>query len=229
MATVKVARFDSRSERTKRQLIEAAEALMARHGVDGVSMRQIGQAVGAANPHVVGYHFGSKDALVAAVILHRLPEIEHDRRQQLERLGQSVEEAPTDELVRILFRPLVEAPQFGRSDEYPRFLSAAAGSGYVAIWDAVCGQFDLTVRMIAAIRQRLGIHEAALSLRLRAASYLASAMLDFLREGEIADPALQGRLRRECLEQIVAVFCRPEPNAQAGAEAGADISRKDCR
>lgn len=210
MAIASVSRIDSRSERTKLQLIEAAERLIAQHGVDAVSMRQIGVEAGCANPHVVGYHFGSKDALVAAVILNRLPQIEADRRFQLGQLGESPDALAVDELVRILFRPLVDAPSFGRTDEYPRFLAAAARSGSIAIWDAVGSQFDLTLSIIDAIRTRLAVPRDIMSLRLRSASYLASAMLDYLRDKQIAECSNERRLREECLSQIVAVFCRDE-------------------
>jgi AcrR family transcriptional regulator len=58
---------------TKEQLVVAAERLIAEHGVDGVSMLQIGAAAGSANKSVVQYHFGSKDQLVQAIFEYRLP------------------------------------------------------------------------------------------------------------------------------------------------------------
>ena len=57
-------RRDPRREATARALIEAAESLFGQAGVDGVSTRQIGAAIGSANTNVVAYHFGAKDALI---------------------------------------------------------------------------------------------------------------------------------------------------------------------
>jgi AcrR family transcriptional regulator len=58
---------------TKEQLVATAERLFALHGIDGVSLRQIGAAAGIGNNSAVQYHFGSKEGLVKAILLHRLP------------------------------------------------------------------------------------------------------------------------------------------------------------
>jgi AcrR family transcriptional regulator len=67
---------------TKEQIVLAAERLFAAHGLDGVSLRQIGAAAGNANNSAVQYHFGSKDQLVRAIFEHRLPHL-HERRRLL--------------------------------------------------------------------------------------------------------------------------------------------------
>ena len=67
---------------TKAQIIDAAERLFAAHGLDGVSLRQIGAAAGNANNSAVQYHFGSKDQLVRAILDTRLPPLD-ERRQML--------------------------------------------------------------------------------------------------------------------------------------------------
>ena len=58
---------------TKEQILLAAERMIADRGVDGVSMRQIGTAVGSGNNSAVLYHFGSKEKLVEAIFEYRLP------------------------------------------------------------------------------------------------------------------------------------------------------------
>jgi AcrR family transcriptional regulator len=50
------------------------------HGIDGVSLRQVAAEAGSANNSAVHYHFGSKDALIAAIFEHRLPQIVRERR-----------------------------------------------------------------------------------------------------------------------------------------------------
>jgi AcrR family transcriptional regulator len=64
---------------TKEQIILAAERMIADHGVDGVSMRQIGTAVGSGNNSAVLYHFGSKEKLVQAIFEYRLPRLRERR------------------------------------------------------------------------------------------------------------------------------------------------------
>jgi AcrR family transcriptional regulator len=63
---------------TKEQIVLAAERLFAEHGIDGVSLRQIGAALGKGNGSAVQYHFGSKEALVQAIFEYRLPTL-HER------------------------------------------------------------------------------------------------------------------------------------------------------
>jgi AcrR family transcriptional regulator len=57
------------------RLIEVAERLFAEHGLDGVSLRQIAAEAGTLNNSAVRYHFGSREALVTAIIEYRLPHI----------------------------------------------------------------------------------------------------------------------------------------------------------
>lgn len=67
----------------KQQLVLTAERLFAQRGLDGVPLRQIGTEAGMANKSAVQYHFGSKDGLVRAILLHRLDHLTH-RRQLLD-------------------------------------------------------------------------------------------------------------------------------------------------
>jgi AcrR family transcriptional regulator len=64
---------------TKEQILLVAERLIAEHGVDGVSMRQIGADVGSGNNSAVLYHFGSKEKLVQAIFAYRLPRLRERR------------------------------------------------------------------------------------------------------------------------------------------------------
>jgi AcrR family transcriptional regulator len=65
---------------TKEQLLTTAERLFALHGIDGVSLRQIGAAAGMGNNSAVQYHFGSKEELARAILLHRLPHLIQRRK-----------------------------------------------------------------------------------------------------------------------------------------------------
>jgi AcrR family transcriptional regulator len=64
----------------KQQLVLTAERLFAMHGVDGVPLRQIGTAAGMGNKSAVQYHFGSKEALLEAILASRL---EHLTRRRI--------------------------------------------------------------------------------------------------------------------------------------------------
>ncbi|MER7990261.1 TetR/AcrR family transcriptional regulator [Streptomyces noursei] len=60
--------YNRQGDATRQRLIKAAERLFAAHGVDAVSVRAINAAAGQG-PASVHYHFGSKENLVAAVLL----------------------------------------------------------------------------------------------------------------------------------------------------------------
>lgn len=55
---------------TRECIVRAALGLFAKHGIDGVSLRQIVAAAGQSNPSAVHYHFQSKEGLISAVIDH---------------------------------------------------------------------------------------------------------------------------------------------------------------
>lgn len=63
----------SRRGSTVDRLITVAERLFAQHGLDGVSLRQIAAEAGTSNNSAVRYHFGSKEALITAILEFRLP------------------------------------------------------------------------------------------------------------------------------------------------------------
>ena len=68
---------------TKEALLDQAEALFAKQGYKGTSLRQITAGAGV-NLAAVSYHFGSKEGLVAAVIARRLVPLNEQRRARIE-------------------------------------------------------------------------------------------------------------------------------------------------
>jgi AcrR family transcriptional regulator len=102
---------------TKETLVVAAERLFARHGIDGVSIRQILQEAGVANNSAVQYHFESKAGLVRAIVSYRAPYLEQRRRLLWAK-------APAGDLragIEAHFLPLVELAELAGS-HYMTFL-----------------------------------------------------------------------------------------------------------
>jgi AcrR family transcriptional regulator len=123
-------RNDPRREATRIALIEKAEALIAEFGVEGVSTRQIGAAIGSANNNVVAYHFGSKEELIAAIYHHRLPDIEARRASLFSTL---VDEGRDDDILALMdaiWRPLYEQQGADGKRSYIAFLAGLARSGW---------------------------------------------------------------------------------------------------
>ena len=76
-------RGDERELPTERRLLLAAERLFAERGVDAVSLRTINTAAGT-NVASLHYHYGSKEALLEALIRERSREIRNSRSSLLE-------------------------------------------------------------------------------------------------------------------------------------------------
>lgn len=78
MATARLSPAD-----TKTRILDAAESLFVNGGFDAMSMRQITSAAGV-NLAAVNYHFGTKDALIHAVLARRLDPLDTQRRAMLD-------------------------------------------------------------------------------------------------------------------------------------------------
>mgnify|MGYP001820542095 FL=1 len=92
---------------TKQRILDAAEHLFARDGYHATSLRGI-TTTADANLAAVNYHFGSKEALLEAVIVRRLDPLNEIRRSQLEALLQKAELAGELPCCREVLRAFVE-------------------------------------------------------------------------------------------------------------------------
>ncbi|MFF2392975.1 TetR/AcrR family transcriptional regulator [Nocardia sp. NPDC058114] len=92
---------------TRTRLVKTAERLFATHGVDAVSVRAVNAAAGLG-PASVNYHFGTKDDLLAAVLLDLGAGVRDRIRANVDALADR-EHAPTvDELVGAVTDPYRE-------------------------------------------------------------------------------------------------------------------------
>ncbi|MEV0357864.1 TetR/AcrR family transcriptional regulator [Nocardia sp. NPDC050697] len=98
---------------TDRRLVAAAERLFAERGIDAVSLRAVMAAAGA-NVASVHYHFGSKDALVRAVVRARGGEISVRRAELLD--AAAAAEPSARALAEAFVRPVAEAMATGGGD-----------------------------------------------------------------------------------------------------------------
>jgi AcrR family transcriptional regulator len=70
---------------TQTRILDAAEALFLLHGFEGASMRMLTAHAGV-NLAAINYHFGSKDALIEAVLRRRLDPMNASRIAALDQL-----------------------------------------------------------------------------------------------------------------------------------------------
>lgn len=78
---------------TTERILDAAEALFARHGVEATSLRSITSEAGV-NAAAIHYHFGSKESLLQALLSRRIAPLNQERLKQLDRLEAASGEGP---------------------------------------------------------------------------------------------------------------------------------------
>ena len=110
-----------RSVETRELILATAERLFAQHGVEAVSNRQVSEAAGQSNNFAVGYHFGTKDDLVVAIVRRQSEPIERRRIDMLAKVSGSPE---LRDWISCLVRPITEhlAAQ-GSPTWYARFIA----------------------------------------------------------------------------------------------------------
>jgi AcrR family transcriptional regulator len=92
------------SAQTRRRVLASALAMFAEHGVDGVSIREIGSAAGVSLA-TVHHYFGSKEELYSACIDSMYAELVAMRPQLAAELGKGGKPAELiDRIVRAAFR-----------------------------------------------------------------------------------------------------------------------------
>lgn len=92
----------------RERLLDAAERLYARQGIDGVSLREITRAAEQRNASVVQYHFGSRAGLVRAVVERHMHVVDTARRAMLDALESAKRPADAHEVMAVLVEPLAE-------------------------------------------------------------------------------------------------------------------------
>lgn len=103
---------DARSRRER--ILDAAEALFAEHGYDGVTLRQIATRAGV-DVALASYHFGKKLALFHAVFERRAATLNDARREALHACqAQAGKKGPTvEQIIEAFLRPLELAQETG--------------------------------------------------------------------------------------------------------------------
>jgi len=94
---------------TKQRILDSAEALFARHGFAGASLRQV-TASANVNLAAVNYHFGSKENLINEVFRRRLDSLNEQRLSALE-VVQSTKDFTLEDVLAAFVRPALSLSQ----------------------------------------------------------------------------------------------------------------------
>lgn len=213
-------RKDRRGETTRLALIEAAEELFSLHGVDNVSLRQIGDAIGSDNNGVVTYYFGSKEGLVRAVYEYRIMELE-ERRQEILR---KADEAGVGEdmltLIYALFSPIFEQRNKQGKPSYAAFLASVLHFGSTLPTILYPSPREISQRL----HRISGLSEELFGDRLHLITTIiveATNMAAKLSAGKNRSSRIDAILA-DALQMATSALCAPEGTAQTlrGLEGG---------
>ena len=98
-----------KAEETRERILDAAEALFAKRGFDGVTVRQIMSEAGA-DVALAYYHFKSKRDLFDAVLLRRVGTLNDLRLKALEQVEQrhADDQPSVEEIIAAFTEPLLQ-------------------------------------------------------------------------------------------------------------------------
>jgi len=165
---------------TKSRILDAAEALFVSGGFESLSMRQITSAAGV-NLAAVNYHFGSKDALIQAVLSRQLDPLNERREAMLDHFEKEVGSLLTCEhVLAAMFLPAVRMfndPQ--DSGRYLQFLGRAYTDPSPVVRDFINTHYLQTLgRFFTAFQRTLPeLPRAELGFRLHFAMGALSGIL----------------------------------------------------
>jgi AcrR family transcriptional regulator len=137
----------------KQALLDAAAVLMDERGVDNVTLQDIGQASGHRNRSAVQYHFGSRVAVIQAVISQTMDPIDAERNMLLDHLEATGATLTTRGVLEVVVRPLARQLHTPEGRRYfrigaqlinhPRFMTDAGEAVTVNTSIARCAAYIL--------------------------------------------------------------------------------------
>ena len=139
----------------KQALLDAAAVLMDERGVDNVTVQDLSQASGHRNRSAVQYHFGSRDAVVRAVIGRTMGTIDTERNVLLDHLETTGAPLTPRSVIEIVIGPLTRQLRTPDGRRYlrlcaqlinhPRFMSDAIEATTVNTSASRCVRYLLPV------------------------------------------------------------------------------------
>lgn len=147
-----------KAEETRERILDAAEALFAKRGFDGVTVRQI-MSEANADVALAYYHFKSKRDLFDAVLLRRVGTLNDLRLKALEQVEQRhADDRPSvEEIIAAFTEPLLEVLE-DDPDEWRDYMALIAQINNSPEWggELMTRYFDpLVSRFLDALRLAL--------------------------------------------------------------------------
>jgi AcrR family transcriptional regulator len=138
---------------TKRLILDAAEKLFAKQGFTATSMRQLTTEAGV-NLAAANYHFGSKEALIDAVIARRIEPMNRERIALLDRHEAEADEGgpELEKIVEAFIAPPLRLQHAGgaRGADFMRLLGRVMSDPSDRAMDLFIDQFQEAIARFSA-------------------------------------------------------------------------------
>jgi AcrR family transcriptional regulator len=142
---------------TRTRLILAAERLFGERGIHAVTLKEINAAAGQRNESALHYHFGSKHALVEAILLYRVRIVDARRIELLDALLERDKKPGLRAIVHAAFEPMAELLETQEGVRFVRFLAQVLNDPDFDLPSLVLGSdFEGIARTNALVVSALG-------------------------------------------------------------------------
>jgi len=141
---------------TRVRLLDAAQKLFVKQGIDATSLRQI-TTLANANLASVNYHFGSKGELIQAVFARQLDPLNKERISLLDQYEKrfGTEPVPLELILKAFFRPAFARLQNKNSRDFVCLLGRILSDSQ-DLRQTILSQFkEVQVRFFAALHKTL--------------------------------------------------------------------------
>lgn len=182
----------------RKRVLLSAETLIAEQGAS-VSLREIAQHAGQKNTSAVHYYFGSRDALIRAIVDEHQPALEQAR------LVLIANQQPTEveDLVRALVSPMFTVPYADGSTHYARCLEKVRDHPAVTR-EPLTTEWPATKVIVEALDERLSVLPTR--VRLARLHSLITVMFGLLADLERSEPRHRAEAEQDVLDMIVALL-----------------------
>ena len=124
-----------RDNDTKTAIMDASEALFARHGYDGVTLRAVARNAGV-DLALISYYFGPKQQLFDTVFQRRAEILNENRLTALAEARTDLEPVPLERIIEAYLRPL-EMAQESEDDGWRNYCALLAYVNNSPVWGPV--------------------------------------------------------------------------------------------
>lgn len=178
----------SRREPPTEKLKSVALRLFAERGIDGVTVRQIAEALGSRNHSALTYHFGSKEALVRELIIDGARAIDERRNAWLDAAEASGGPFSVAEVAEGLLRTSIDPAPPPSGECFNRFVVHLHGAHRPFLMEVLADRWNIGYQRAIDHMRRL-VPDTAPGEMNRRLIFMGAALGGILasRESELAD------------------------------------------